>query len=217
MAARAADDILVQRLIDDIIEPHYGKPILVIGGGGSVRLDLAALPDPSYFSAVISANDHGCRQHKYPVTYMHNLDTVHSERKIPMREFMRPFGFPVINQFGWADILMPKGRRPMNSGLSAVALAAVLGGHPVVTTGIDMWIDGNVYFHRVKDVPRIPPSRVGVKNKMTELQYWVQHTVVRSLRGPVAEHYGRFDINEALPDVVPHSFRSATRAAPVAP
>lgn len=198
----------MQELISSLLDKHYGKPILVIGGGASVNLDLPELPDPSYFSAVISANDHGCRQHKYPVTYMHNIDNVHSERKMPMREFMRAFKIPVIGWHDWCGILMPRPRQPPNTGLSAIVISAMLGGHPIVTTGIDMWIGGNAYFHRVKDQVRAAPSRAGVENKMRELQHSLQGAVLRSLRGPVAEHYGRFDINEALPDVVPHSFRS---------
>lgn len=199
-----------QELITALLDKHYGKPILVIGGGKSVLDDLPELPDPSYFSAVLSANDHGCRQHKYPVTYMHNVDKVHLERRMPMREFMRPFQIPVINRHSWADFWLPRWKLVTNSGLSTITVAALLGGHPIVTTGIDLWVGGNVYFHRVRDKHRPSPSRDGVKNKMRELQQWCGSAVIRSLSGPVAEHHGRFDINEALPDVVPHQFRSTT-------
>lgn len=197
----------MQELISSILDKHYGKPILVIGGGGSVNLDLPLLPE-NYFSAVISANDHGCRQHKFKVDYMVNVDKTHIERRMPMREFMRAFKTPVINRHSWADFRIPRWKLVCNSGFTALAVASLLGGHPVVATGIDMWIGGNIYFHRVRNKARTDPSKDGVKNKMRELQQWCGPAVLRSLRGPVAEHHGVFDMNEALPDVQPHSFRS---------
>jgi hypothetical protein len=197
----------MQELISAIMDLHYGKPILVIGGGPSVTEDIERLP-LNYFSAVISANEHGCRQHRFRVDYMHNVDKTHLERKMPMREFMRPFKIPVINRHSWADFRIPRWKLVTNSGLSAVAVAALLGGHPVVTTGIDLWVGGNIYFHRINPKHRTSPTRDGLKNKMRELQQWCSPAVLRSLRGPVAEHHGVFDMNEALPDVQPHSFRS---------
>jgi hypothetical protein len=213
VAARAADGIFMQELVPQLISAifnrHYGKPILVIGGGPSVIEDLPQLPDPSYFSAIISANDHGFRQHKYPVTYGVSVDKTHIERKMPMRCFMQAFKIPLINRHSWADYRLVDWRLITNSGLTAVTVAAVLGGHPVVTTGIDMWVGGNLYFHRVRDKFRASPTRDGVRNKMRELGQWCGPAVLRSLRGPVAEHHGVFDPAEILPAVVAHSYRSA--------
>lgn len=197
----------MQELISHIFDRHYGKPILVIGGGASVLADLPLLPE-GYFSAVISANDHGLRQMKFPVDYAHSVDRVHIERKMPMREFMRAFRTPTINRLSWADFRLPNWKLVTNSGLSAITVAAVLGGHPIVTTGIDLWVGGNVYFHRVRDKHRASPSRDGVKNKMRELGQWCEGAVLRSLSGPVAEHHGVFDPAEILPEVVAHSYRS---------
>lgn len=198
----------MQELISSLFDKHYGKPILVIGGGPSVNGDLADLP-LDYFSAVISANDHGMRQHKFKVDYMVNVDKTHLERRMPMREFMRPFKTPIINRLSWSDYRLPYWKLVTNSGLTAVAVASVLGGHPVVTTGIDMWVGGNLYFHRVNPKHRDTPTAIGIRTKMKELQQWCGPAVLRSLQGPVAESHGRFDINEALPDVVPHQYRSA--------
>lgn len=197
-----------QELISAIMDRHYGKPILVIGGGPSVNSDLEKLP-LDYFSAVISANDHGCRQHRFVIDYMVNVDKTHLERKMPMREFMRAFKKPVINRHSWADFRLPYWKLVTNSGMTAVAVASVLGGHPVVTTGIDLWVGGNLYFHRVNPKYRASPSRDGVKNKMRELQQWCGPAVLRSLQGPVAEAHGGFDPKENLPAVVPHLYRSA--------
>lgn len=201
-----------QELISHIFDRHYGKPILVIGGGPSVTPDLEYMKDIlpcGYFSAVISANDHGLRQMKHKVDYMVNVDKTHLERKMPMREFMRAFRTPVINRHSWADFRLPYWKLVTNSGLTAVSVAAVLGGHPVVTTGIDLWVGGNLYFHRVNEKHRSSPSRDGVKNKMKELQQWCGPAVIRSLSGPVAEAFGGFDPEHELPEIVPHPYRTA--------
>ena len=199
-------------LISSIFNTHYGKPILVIGGGPSVNDDLAALPE-NYFSAIISSNDHGFRQHKFTVTYASNVDKTHIERSMPMREFMRAFKAPVINRHSWGDYRLPNWQLVTNSGLNAVVVAAVLGGHPIVTTGIDLWAQGNVYFHRVRSSYRSTPTKSGITNKMNDLRVWTKCAQIRALSGPVSEAFGAFDPAEKLPPAVPHPYRDTVGPA----
>lgn len=202
----------MQKLISSIFDKHRGKPILVIAGGRSVLQDLPALPK-DYFSAVISANDHGFRQQHFKIDYAVSVDKTHLERHMPMREFMRAFckpgGVPMINRHSWADLRLGDWDLVTNSGLTATVVASVLGGHPVVTTGIDMWSEGGVYFHGVKQNHRSPPSKVGITQKMRELRHWARGTVLRSPQGPVAEAFGGFDPEESLAEIVPHHYLAA--------
>lgn len=136
----------MQRLVTALFNRWEGKPALVIGGGPSVLRDLPKLSHDN-ISLVISANEHGFKQDKFKVDLVTNVDKMHCLHKIPMEKILRPYGVPIVNRHSWADYRLPDWHFSGNTGMTAIALAALLGANPVIVTGIDMWYGGRIYFH----------------------------------------------------------------------
>lgn len=190
----------MQQLVSALLDRWVNKPILVIGGGPSVTADLARLDiEPA---CVISANEHGFHQKKFHVDLVVNVDKVHCMLKQPMQDVLRPHGAPIVNRHSWADYRLPDWRFAGNTGLTAVALAAVLGGAPVIVTGIDMWHGGRQYFHKVpwaddKKKRRVRPS-ITRRNRETlrPLQEFVKGVAVRPMSGPMTKIFPTYDPTE---------------------
>jgi len=76
------------------------------------------------------------------------MDHLHSETKEPMQDLMGVHDVPVITRHWWGDYRIPN--RPvylrLNSGMSAVAIGVLMGGSPVLVTGLDCYT-GDTYFH----------------------------------------------------------------------
>lgn len=198
----------MQELITALFDRWQGQPILVHGGGPSVLRDL--LTNDLAPACVISANMHGCLQKAYPVDLIVNVDKIHTERRLPMEQLLRPFGVPIVNKHSWADYRLPDWNFPMNSGITAVAVAAMLGGDPIITTGIDLWVTGREYFHdkavmerhKQKSVlkrGRSQPMYANAVKRLKNLTAFVGQTNVRPLSGPLCEVFLRYDKCETLP------------------
>jgi hypothetical protein len=206
----------VQELVIALFQRWANKPILVIGGGPSVIRDLLTTKlEPA---CVISANSHGCRQTKYPVDLIVNVDKIHTERRKPMQDLLRPFGIPIVNKHSWADYRIPDWNSPMNSGITAIALAAMLGGNPIIVTGVDLWVTGREYFHddnvvarhkgaKVIKRPRSKPMYANAVKRLKNLTSFVGQTNVRPLSGPLTEVFLRYDSREVLPKRVDCPYR----------
>lgn len=202
-------------LINELFDRWNGKPILVIGGGPSVNADLPALVALGITPAcVISANDHGAEQTFFPVDIYVNCDKVHCMRKIPMEKILRPLGGIIVNRHSWADYRLADWNLPGNTGITAIALAAILGGDPVLVTGIDMWKGGRIYFHD-KAHPKRPRHEKQVRTSVTKrskaaLNPLVRFTAganVRPLSGPLCEFFKKFSAKEVLPPTKPVAYR----------
>ena len=136
-----------QELVSALFDRWAGKPILVIGGGPSVLTDQQMNP-----ACVISANDHGAHQSRYKVDLWMNMDCndCMTLPHVSMEGRMCAPGRVIVNRFAWADYRLGDFTYSGNTGLSAIVLAAALGGNPVITTGIDCWAGGRHYFHGKK-------------------------------------------------------------------
>jgi len=190
------------KVISELFEAYRGKPMLVIGGGPSVKEDL---PHLSGFqpALVLSANEHGCRQDRFPVDYIVHCDKMHCEHKVSMVEYLRPFGKPLISKWASADVRLEDWRFGANSGVTAVAVAAVLGGSPIVVTGLDFWRSGRHYFHtpptptRVRrGVPR-PVLRADDKT-LNPLAQFVGSAHIRALSGLMAKRWPLYRADETF-------------------
>src|SRR5690606_1288195 len=122
---------------------QFRGPILVIGGGPSVNIDLPRLKVEPV--AVISANAHGFKQSFFPPTHALVVDAWHSVTLQSMDALVRPYGVPIISPHWWADIRINDWMSGMSTGLTAICVAALMGGNPVITTGLDGFAGG--YFH----------------------------------------------------------------------
>ncbi|MBP8233992.1 MAG: hypothetical protein KAY22_16970 [Rhizorhabdus sp.] len=205
-------------VIADLFDRWNGKPILVLGGGPSVSKDLPALALTP--ACVISANDHGKHQTRFPVDIFVNCDKIHCMLKVPMESILRPLGGLIVNRHSWADYRLAEWQFSGNSGLTAIAVAAALGGDPVLVTGIDMWKEGRIYFHDT-DPAVVPRRRRFVKPAVTRrdrdvlrpLKAFVAGANVRPLSGPLTEAFPKFDPGEVLPAPRPVDYRRRMQRA----
>lgn len=203
----------MQKLITDLFHRWEGRPALVIGGGPSVLRDFKALqlaPD-----LVISANEHGFHQQKFKVDLVTNVDKIHSVKGGPMEGHLRPYGVPIVNRHSWADFRLPDWRLAANTGLQAIALAALLGANPILVTGIDLWANGRVYFHdKGAKAPKIggPRKLRGAarrrdRERVKPLVSFCSGANVRPLSGPLTEWFRQYDPAEVLKPARPIGFR----------
>lgn len=186
-------------LITQKIDSHPGT-ILVVGGGPSVTDDLASLPSSFKPSCVISANAHGFKQGYFKIDYIVCMDHLHSETKESMEKLMRPYGVPIITRHWWGDYRIPN--RPiylrLNSGFAAIAIGVLMGGNPVVVTGLDCY-RGDTYFHNV----RAKTCQSGVawsrfSRQIDRLQKLAASANIRPMRGPLADVFPRYDPDEVF-------------------
>ena len=203
----------MQASIVDLFDKWAGKPILVIGGGPSVLKDLIDGPELPNIACVISANAHGCRQTRFAVDLLVNVDTRHTHLKTPMEPLLRAYGIPIVNRHLWADYLLPDWEFVANSGLTAIAVAIVLGGNPVIVTGVDLWASGREYFHdeavlreKCGESAEIRRNRrrlgaMGTQNRaairrLSGLAKFAGGANIRPISGPMTAVFPQFDPHE---------------------
>lgn len=199
--------------ITELLYKHFDKPALVIGGGPSVLADLPFLPE-DYFDAVFSANEHGFKQTKFLVNYTVNVDKRHSVTQEYMRHRLRQYHAAIINCHSWADYRLPDWKWAVNSGITAIAAAVVMGCNPIVTTGIDCWQTNQLYFHTAGD----PGVRSAAQKFRPYFMEQLAHLVrsregcygnVRALSGLIKDRFGVFHVDEHTPvsELHPHPYR----------
>lgn len=203
----------MQRLVTELLHRWEGRPILVIGGGPSVLRDLPTLKiEPA---CVISANEHGFKQDHFKVDLVTNVDKRHCLLKEPMEKILRPLGAPIVNRHSWADYRLPDWTMAGNTGMQAIALAALLGASQVIVTGIDMWQTGRVYFHDTgAKAPKQPKHRAPVsamrrrvKEKVQPLKAFCAGAHIRPMSGPLTQWFKQYDPAETLKPARPVGYR----------
>jgi hypothetical protein len=170
-------------LVAELYGKHRGIPILVVGGGPSAPDELAAIGRERVKAMiVISANSHAWQLGLRP-DYTFCKDHLHTETKQPMEVLVRAGGAPVVSMQYWADYRCARWPIQGNSGQHAIALAALMGGAPIVPIGIDCF-QGETYFH----TPNIPNVSLGRsssywKSRFTRLQGRLEGAAVRPVGG----------------------------------
>lgn len=205
-----------QRLVSALFDRWAGQPILVIGGGPSVLRDLPKLDIMP--ACVISANAHGFKQDRFKVDLIVNLDKMHCILKIPMEKHLRPFATPIVNRHSWADYRLPEWTMAGNSGMAAVAVAAALGGHPVIVTGIDMFQGGRLYFHELSKPPKLRSKGPHViasrrdKLRLLPLREFCKGAHVRPMSGPMCDYWPTYTPGETLKPAAGIAYTAKLRA-----
>jgi hypothetical protein len=201
---------MAQALISSLFDRWAGQPILVIGGGPSVTKDLQEKYLPITPACVISANEHGFKQSRFKVDLVVNCDKIHCLLRTPMEKMLRPLGAPIVNRHSWADYRLCDWVFQGNSGMTAIAVAAALGGNPVIVTGIDMWKGGRVYFHGAPPEPKNRSRRrvSGAvsrrdKEKAIPLRRFCAGARVRPISGPLTEWFQKYDPAEVVKPGIP--------------
>jgi hypothetical protein len=168
-------------LVAELYGRHKGKPILVVGGGPSAPDEFRALGSRAKEMIVISANSHAWTLGLRP-DYTFCKDHIHTELKVPMEALVRR-GAPVVTGQFWADYRCARWPIQGNSGQHAIALAALMGGAPIVPIGIDCF-QGETYFH-TPNTPNVSlgRSRDYWKSRFTRLHGRLDGAAVRPVGG----------------------------------
>lgn len=125
-----------KQLLSDIADLYAGKPILVICGGCTTWDILERMP-ADYPACVISANGHGAKQDKFKWDYMVHVDVMFGGT-MKFQQYIAQFPqIKSISRWSFADYRIPEYGFSGDSGQTAVQVAAMMGGYPVVVAGLD--------------------------------------------------------------------------------
>lgn len=190
-------------------------PILVIGGGTSAIEDLEKLRSAKFEpAAVISANEHGLRQEYFKPTHAVCCDPTHGVKHTKMDRYLGELapGLPIITPCHFGDYRLPDWKVACNTGLTAIAVAAMMGG-AVVPVGFDFYRCGkpgaDTYFHTSDaDMPKDNRGHVSNSNSKVQDNFDKQIAAlvkvlgpfekVRPLSGPLLEHFKPWDHREKI-------------------
>lgn len=166
----------------------FPGPILVVGGGMSVPSDLAKLGQREW-SLVISANDHAFKIRGLEPDFIVCKDHKHTETGEFMALRLAQHHTPIISRHWWAHHRISDWPMTGNSGLMAIAVAAVLGGNPIVPIGFDFYQDGT-YWHdpNAKNVSR-GTGHLDMRAKMAKLQSYLGAAEIRAVSGPFSKGF----------------------------
>lgn len=203
-----------QRLFGELVGRYasYEAPAIVIGGGPSAPASLEQLKRAGIEPlAVISANEHGFRQDVYPVTHSVCCDGRHGEKHVPMERLLHDLGplVPIVTPGHFGDFRLPEWTLAANSGLTAIAVAVMMGCAPVIPVGIDFYRWGNrqaaTYFH--------DPAGISNSNTKVAANFLSQITAleralgasapVRPMSGKLLDYYPPWQPKERVRSVLP--------------
>lgn len=193
----------MKKLISDLVGPAYnGKPILVIGGGPSAAVALKNIP-LDFPACVISANQHGFMQDRFKVDFIVSVDFTFGNGRVPMQEFMAKYNTPHINRWSWADYRIPEWNFNGDSGMTAVTVAVMLGGHPVIAVGLDRYVGAKRYFWHETCDPNWRKPAVNVDNLRVHTEKCIDFCRGSAVRlgapGPMQYYWPLFKPDEFLP------------------
>lgn len=163
-------------------------PILVVGGGVNAPLEFDLLKDRE-FACIISANSHGFRIPGCKPDFIVANDHRHSETRELMYPVLKAYGVPIISREWWADYRLANWRVKGNSGMNAIAVAAILGGNPVIPIGFDCFQQGTHFWE--PDAPNVNAGKpIGAFiPRLNKLRSQLEGVEVRPLRGPLVQHF----------------------------
>lgn len=189
-------------LISELVGPYCGKPILVICGGASVARTLDLIPQ-DYPACVISANEHGFKQDRFKVDFIVNVDLTFGQTREKMQDRLRKYDTPIINRWSWAHYRIPEWNFNGDSGLTAVAVAVILGGHPVVVLGLDRSTGDRRYFWETTAEPgwttrRRQPNIQQIRTDTQRCVDFCRDSYIRVLEGPMLAYWPSFDATEKI-------------------
>ncbi len=197
-----------KQLMSALVGPYNGKPILVICGGPSATVSLPLIPQ-DYPACVISANEHGFKQTRFDVDFIVSVDLTFAQTREPMETRLAKYGKPTINRWSSADYRIPEWTFNGDSGLTAVAVALMLGGHPVVAVGLDRSTGDRRYFWEKVAEPgwstrRRQPNIMQIRTDTKRCVDFARDSHVRIFSGPMLAYWPAFDPKESFPEWTQH-------------
>jgi hypothetical protein len=176
-----------RRLFGDLVLQHAGRTAVVMGGGPSLTEHLARCPKNALY---LSCNEHGVMARH--ADYIVAMDTID--------EKLRLFCRPVIGRRPFCDYRLPNWQDIGNTGPSAAWVAWALGARLILLAGMDCYVGGT--YHHDPDAK----STSNLKTLETHLSEWeelkrrIPQANIRSLGGPTADIFIRWDPEEQFPE-----------------
>lgn len=171
----------------ELLLRHAGTPCWILGGGVSLVEQIETLPARAI---VVSANQHGCMARR--CDYIVALDNI--------QPVLEGYGVPIISPKPWADYRISEHPRLDYSGQQAAWVAWLMGAHPIVLAGMDLYQGGT--YHHDPDAK----STAYARSFESHLTSWRRAAsiiggTVRAVGGPLVEHgvFPRWDPAEPLP------------------
>lgn len=195
-----------RRLVTDLYGMQLGRPAIIVGGGPSAPEQLEQIRGNASF-LVISANGHAAKL-GLQADYVFCKDHVHTETKQLMEPCVRPLGAPIVSHLYWAEYRTPKWPVQGNSGMQAIALAAMLGCAPIIPIGFDCYQEGT-YFHDPKAKNVSAGKKPGYwQNRYGRLKLRLEGAAIRSVGGPLTATFEPYNRHERFPaPVIPHALQ----------
>lgn len=139
------DALPLGKLAADLYGVANRRPAIVVGGGPSAPSQLARLAYIHSHMIVISANGHAAKLGLEPDLIVCK-DHLHTETRERMEDILRPLGAPILCRHYWADYRLARWPVQGNSGMLAIAVAAMIGCGQIFPIGFDCYQSGT-YFH----------------------------------------------------------------------
>ena len=204
---------MTNQLLSALVGKYSAQPILVIGGGPTAGDWIPKLP-LNYFACVISANQHGFLQDRFKVDYIVSVDRTFGNTRLQMEDYLRPYMTPSINRWSWAGYRIPEWNFNGDSGLTAIAVAAILGGHPVVAIGMDRLAGDRRYFWETQPEAgwhrRAPANLDNIRVNVQRTVDFCRDTLVMTAEGPMRPYWYPIDLDAQHPPWKPHEAPQCT-------
>jgi hypothetical protein len=142
-------------------------------------------------------------QDRFKVDYIVSVDNTFGCTRQPMKEYMAKYATPNINRWSWADYRIPEWMFNGDSGMTAVAVAAMLGGYPVIALGIDRLSGDRRYFWQTTPeggwARRAPNNVDNVRVNVARTVAFCQDSLVFGTGGPMRAYWPVYDPDYAKP------------------
>lgn len=176
---------------------HEGTPIVVMGGAPCLPDDLKKIQHDALY---ISANEHGAKI-RTP-DYVVALDLNHPIHGTPMADLLAHIDAPKISKHRWADYVLPSWHNigKVNSGIASIIVAQLLGAHPVIVTGIELYTGGgDMHFDDSTHVESLGKGADYARGQIESLLSVIPDPdAVRVVSGPLTEHFAEYDPDESF-------------------
>lgn len=170
---------------------------------------MSAIPR-DYPEIVISANAHGFKQDKFKVDFIVGVDYYFSPPRgdraprLRMQDYVKQFPAKTINRWSWADYRIPEFTYSGDSGLTAILVAVLLGGHPVIPVGIDFGQGDRRYWWDSGPDPQWRQRANYSDNQQAAREMLIdlcRDAQIRPICGPLLAHWPKWSPDEVLPPV----------------
>lgn len=174
----------------ELVLAHPGRTFGILGGGPSLPEQLETLPPDA---VLISCNQHGCMLTL--CDYIVALD-------VGIQPELREHGRPIISPQVGADYRISEHPRLDYTGQQAAWVAWLMGGHPIVLCGMDLYQTGT-WWHDPKADCSAYQRPYDSHFSTWQRGARVVPATIRAAGGPLVEIFGAWDPADQFPVFVP--------------